>query len=154
MISCKYHYTRISLMLLITNSSTINGSVSNNLFSNITSNCLSWWPCGLGMRLNSLESWDRGFDSRWGQEYSSVVLGVCLVGSGLCDELIAHSEEPYRVCLCLNVFGLCLGPSRAAAAQRKTNILVTNLFATNKSINSSTNSLIRISDNELLCNRR
>jgi hypothetical protein len=65
------------------------------------------------------------------------------VGSGLCDELITRSEEPYRVCVCLNVFGLCLGPSRAVAAQRK-NILVTNLFASNRSINSSTNSLMLV----------
>jgi len=71
------------------------------------------------------------------------VLGVCLLGSGLCDELITRSEETYRVCLCLNVFGLCLGPSRAVAAQRK-NILFTNLFATNRSIHSSTNSLMLV----------
>ena len=75
------------------------------------------------------------------------MLGVCLVSSELCDELIARSEEPYRVCLRLNVFGLCLGPSRAVAAQRK-NILVPNLFATNKSIIFSTNSLTLVIMND------
>ena len=29
---------------------------------------------------------------------------VCWVGSGLCGGLIARSEEPYRVCVCLSNF--------------------------------------------------
>jgi hypothetical protein len=31
------------------------------------------------------------------------VFVVCCVGSGLCDELIARSEESCRVCVCLIV---------------------------------------------------
>jgi len=31
--------------------------------------------------------------------YSSLVFVVCCVGSGLCDELITRSEEPYRLCV-------------------------------------------------------
>ena len=27
---------------------------------------------------------------------------VCCVGSGLSDELISHSEEPYLVCVCVS----------------------------------------------------
>jgi hypothetical protein len=54
-------------------------------------------------------------------------MGVCLLCrlcSGLCDELIAHTEESYCVCVCLIVCDLeiskrgGLGPRRAVAPQK------------------------------------
>ena len=38
---------------------------------------------------------------------SSLVFVVCFVGSGLYDELITHSEESYRACVCMRV-GVCI----------------------------------------------
>jgi hypothetical protein len=52
-------------------------------------------PAIQGVCLWPLDCWDRGFESRWKHGRSSV---VCSVGSGLCDGLIARSEESY-VCL-------------------------------------------------------
>jgi hypothetical protein len=31
------------------------------------------------------------------------VFAVCCVGSGLYDELIVHTEEPYQICVCVCV---------------------------------------------------
>jgi len=44
-----------------------------------------------------LYSWDRGFQPPCGHEYSSFVLVGCCVGSGLCDGLITHTGESYRL---------------------------------------------------------
>jgi len=49
--------------------------------------------------LKPLDRWDRRFVSSWAHSCSSLVLVVCCVGSGLCDGLIAGSEESYRVCV-------------------------------------------------------
>jgi hypothetical protein len=42
---------------------------------------------------------DRGFESRWGHESSSLVSVVCCVGTDLCNELITLSEGSYWVCV-------------------------------------------------------
>jgi len=47
--------------------------------------------------LQPFECWDRGFESRCGHGYSSVVFVVCYVGSGLCEGLITRLEKPYRL---------------------------------------------------------
>ena len=45
-----------------------------------------------------LDCWGRGFESRLGDRFSSV---VCCVGSGFRDEMMPRSEESYRcVCVC------------------------------------------------------
>jgi len=41
-----------------------------------------------------------GFESHLGRGYSSLVVVVGSVGSGLCDELLALSEESCRVSVC------------------------------------------------------
>ena len=46
-----------------------------------------------------LDYWDRGFESRWGHECSSLVF-VCCESSCLWHELITLSGECYRVCVC------------------------------------------------------
>ena len=33
---------------------------------------------------------------------------VCCVGSGLCDELTARSDECYRVCVCVCLWCVCV----------------------------------------------
>jgi hypothetical protein len=48
-----------------------------------------------------LDCWDCRFELRRGHGCSSFVFVVCFVGSGLCDELITHSEESYQVCVCV-----------------------------------------------------
>ena len=53
---------------------------------------------GLRRRPGTFGLWDRGFESRWGYWCSSLLFVVCCVKSGLCDELITGSEDPYRVC--------------------------------------------------------
>jgi len=47
--------------------------------------------------LQSLDCRDRGFESSWGNECSSLVFVVCCVGSDFCDDLITRVEESYRV---------------------------------------------------------
>jgi hypothetical protein len=54
--------------------------------------------------LRPLDCWDCGFESRRGHGCSSFVFVVYFVGSGVCDELIAHSEEFWTVCVCV---GMC-----------------------------------------------
>jgi hypothetical protein len=54
-----------------------------------------------GLSLKALDYWNRRLESSWGHGYSFLVLFVCCVGSGLCDVLIACSEESHRVCVCL-----------------------------------------------------
>jgi len=51
------------------------------------------WSVGL----QPLDSWDRGFESRWRYGCSYIVLTVCRVSSGLWDGLITRLEESYRV---------------------------------------------------------
>ena len=41
--------------------------------------------------------WDRGFESRWEYECSSLVFVVCCEDSGRCDELITYLDESYQV---------------------------------------------------------
>jgi len=55
--------------------------------------------CNVGLKPS--DHWDRGFKSRWGHLYSSLMFVVCCVGSGLCDGLIALSEESCRVRACV-----------------------------------------------------
>jgi hypothetical protein len=64
----------------------------------ITFSGQSQWPWDLWHR--SAAAWLQNceFKSYWGHGCSSLVLVVCCVGSSLCDELIIHSEESYRVC--------------------------------------------------------
>ena len=59
-----------------------------------------------GVRLRPLDCWDCGFESRRGHGCSSVESVLCRVGRGRCDELITHSEESCRVCVCLTVCDL------------------------------------------------
>jgi hypothetical protein len=47
---------------------------------------------------------------------SSPFVYVVLLGSGLCDELITLSEEPYRVCMCVAVCDL--GTSKMRCLRR------------------------------------
>jgi hypothetical protein len=59
-------------------------------------------PSGLavsGAGLRPLDCWDRGFDSHRGCGYSSVVLVACCADSDLCDRLITHCEDSYRLCV-------------------------------------------------------
>ena len=49
--------------------------------------------------LQPLDYWDRGFESRWEYDCLSLVFVVYCVGSGLCVELITHSDESYQVYL-------------------------------------------------------
>ena len=71
------------------------------------------WKCGRGSRMpipvavrskacvcSRFIAWDRGLESCWGYEYSSLLFAVCCVGSGLCQELITH-WECYRLCVCV-----------------------------------------------------
>ena len=51
----------------------------------------------IGIILQSLDCWDRGFESRSGNGCSSLVFVVYCVGSGFCDELMSRVEESYRV---------------------------------------------------------
>jgi hypothetical protein len=62
----------------------------------------STWPCGLSRR--SEAGWFLGSRVRiplrvW--MFVSCVVMYC-VGSGLCDLLITHLEESYRVCMCVS----------------------------------------------------
>jgi hypothetical protein len=52
-----------------------------------------------GVRVGSLDCWDRGFEFRWEHEGSSLVFVVCCLGSVLCNVLFTHSEESYRWCV-------------------------------------------------------
>ena len=60
----------------------------------------SRWPCGL--RRSSLAALllDRRFEYRSEKGCPCLLFVVSCSGSGLCDELITHSEESYRLCLC------------------------------------------------------
>lgn len=60
---------------------------------------------GLGLQL--LDSWNRGFESRWDMDVRLVFV-VCRVGSGLGDGLIIGSEESCRVYVCVCVSLLCM----------------------------------------------
>ena len=64
----------------------------------ITSNCWSQWPCGLRLRSAAaclLRSWVRIPSGAW----MFVCCECCVLsGRGLCDELITHPEESYRLC--------------------------------------------------------
>jgi len=53
--------------------------------------------------LQLLYNLDRVLEFHIGHECSSLVFVLCCVGSGLCDELITHSEEFYRVSVCVCV---------------------------------------------------
>lgn len=50
-----------------------------------------------GVGLQPLDCRDGRLESCWEHEWLSCVFVVCCVGSGLCDELISHSEESYQV---------------------------------------------------------
>ena len=52
--------------------------------------------------MQPLDCWDHGFQSCREHTRRFICVGfvVCCVGSGLCDEPITHSEEPYRLCVC------------------------------------------------------
>jgi hypothetical protein len=52
-----------------------------------------------GVGLRPLGCWGRGFESRSGHGYLSVVLSC--VGRGLCDGLITRPEESYHVSVCV-----------------------------------------------------
>jgi len=52
--------------------------------------------------LRPLDTWYRGFETRWGHGCCFLVFGVRCVGSGLCDEPISRSEESYRLCVCVS----------------------------------------------------
>jgi hypothetical protein len=75
------------------------GPVVSKFFSTtITWNTEATWLLGSRVRI------------RWGYVCSSVVLVVCCVCSGHCDELITHLEECY--CLCVCVWFVNLKPRR------------------------------------------
>ena len=65
----------------------------------------SRWSYSLRRGLHLLDSYNRRFESRWWQGYSSLVCVLCCVGSGLCDKLITGIEESYRLCVCVSNFG-------------------------------------------------
>ena len=52
------------------------------------------WPCGLGRSAVGIAGSNPA-------ESKDVHLLCCCVGSGLCDELITHSEESFGVCVCV-----------------------------------------------------
>ena len=56
-----------------------------------------------GSGLRHLDYWDRCFKLRWRHGSTFFVLCVSCVCSGLWDQLITRSEEPYRVCVCVRV---------------------------------------------------
>ena len=65
-------------------------------------------------------AWDREFESHRVHEDSSLVVIVCCVGIGLCDGLIARSEEAYRVCVSnLRHLGGGLGPICVVAPKQQ-----------------------------------
>jgi len=72
--------------------------------------CRSRCPCGLRHRFKRLDCWGWGFESHWEYSFTFIIFVVCCVGSRLSDELIAHSEESYRMrahaCVCLIVCDL------------------------------------------------
>ena len=72
-----------------------------------------WWQCGLKRRS---DWWDRGFESRWGHGYWSLVFVVCCVGSGHCDEPTTRSQESNQ--LCVWVIVCYIGISKMAAYAR------------------------------------
>jgi hypothetical protein len=53
-------------------------------------------PIQVACRLRPLDCRDRGFESRWEYECSSLVFVMCCIGSGICDKLISHSDESYQ----------------------------------------------------------
>ena len=64
--------------------------------------CGSFIVCGQevsSVGLQTLHCCDRGFESCRGHGHSSLVFAACRVGTGLCEDLIAHSEESYPLCL-------------------------------------------------------
>jgi hypothetical protein len=44
-----------------------------------------------------------GLDSPWGYRRSCLVVVICCVGSGLCEELISHTQKSYRVFVFVSV---------------------------------------------------
>jgi hypothetical protein len=44
---------------------------------------------------------DRGLESCWGHEFSSLLFVMCLIDGGLCEELIT-CWECYRFCVCVS----------------------------------------------------
>jgi hypothetical protein len=56
------------------------------------------------INLQTLDYWDRGFETLSGHGRSSLVFDVCCVGSGICDMLITRPEESYRLCVCVSNF--------------------------------------------------
>jgi hypothetical protein len=75
-----------------------------------TFDSLSKWcgadSCGcavLDVDLKPLDCWDHGFESRCGNGCCFLWFIVCRAGSGLCDELITHSEESYWLCVSFTV---------------------------------------------------
>jgi hypothetical protein len=58
------------------------------------------WRAAVPTPVAVLDCWDRGFEFCWKHRYTSVLLVMCCVGSGLCDGLIFRSQEPYPVCVC------------------------------------------------------
>jgi len=81
----------------------------------------SWWPSVLQL----FDYWDRRLEHHWGLVYSSVLLDVCYVGSGLCNELNTCSGESYWVFVRLIACDLetskrdGLGPSCAFKATKQ-----------------------------------
>jgi hypothetical protein len=65
--------------------------LNKNIKSEDTVSCN--WPRDLRRSLQPLDYWDRGFESRWGQGCSFLVLVVCCVGCGPRYRLITRSEE-------------------------------------------------------------
>jgi hypothetical protein len=59
----------------------------------------SRWPPGLMPRTSPLRYWDHGFESRskLGCLSSCFCVVLFCIGRSLCDVLIAHPEESYRV---------------------------------------------------------
>ena len=59
-------------------------------------------PAVYDVGLRPLDCWDRGFEFRQRNGYSSLVFTACRVDSGLCEQLISRSEESYRLCVCVS----------------------------------------------------
>jgi len=86
--------------------------------------CLSRWARGLRRRSAALACCDCGFESRWGS-WMSVRFECCVLSvRGLCDGLITHPEESYRlwcvvVCYLESSWMRRLGPTGGCCAKSK-----------------------------------